>query len=270
MTLAILGLLALLGFFLLIAGVRLIGLVAAFTGGAIGWCVGGALHQFLVPEWSIALCAATVAVAGAALGALFIRPAVAICGATVGLGLGLTLGTLMVERGITPTAPVATSESVAPTEVQASSALKQARSGLQELFGGTLDAVQDSQGHPDQIRVVAGLGARLLVDLKSRWTTVPGATRTFLLAMAVGGATVGLGIGIIFSRWALAGASSALGAILFLGCGLPLGEELTHAYRTPESPRAWLLLLGALTLAGWAFQMRRVEARKNPPEPAAD
>ena len=263
MTSLVLGLLALLGFFLLIAGVRLIGLVAAFTGGAIGWCLGGALHQALVPEWSVAACAATAALAGAALGALFIRPAVAVWFAVIGLGLGLLLGGVMVERGITPTAPVvAPSTGATAAPEQPATALKAARSGLIDLFGGTVDELQDAHGNPDRFRAFAGIGGRLVAQLKSRWEVIPSATRTFLTAMTLGGAAIGFGIGIVFSTWAVAGASSALGAILLLGCGLPLGATVTGAYRCPQSIAAWLLLIGAFTLGGWAFQMRRFEARK--------
>ncbi|MSR28016.1 MAG: hypothetical protein EXS03_00360 [Phycisphaerales bacterium] len=268
MTNAVLGLLALLGFFLLIAGVRLIGLVAAFTGGTLGWCLGGILHDTLVPGWSPALCAASAAVAGAALAALFIRPAVAVAFAVAGLSLGLILGGVLIERGIAPTAPIqADGGGPPPAPEHPSSAVRVARSGLLELARTSLGEAQQAGGSPNAL---AGVGGRAWTAVRTRWQSVPGATRTFLLAMAGGGAVLGFGLGVVFSRWALAGASSAVGALLLVGCGLPLGENLTGAYRCPESMAAWLLLLGAVTLSGWAFQMRRVQVRAEVPAKSRD
>gem|GEM_PF-721575 len=271
MSLLILSLFTLLGFFLLIAGVRLIALIAAFTGGVIGWCLGGYVHDTLIPEWSAALCAATASVAFAALAALFIRPAVAVGFGIAGTIAGLLFGGLLVERAIAPTAPLpttSTSAQIASTENQPAASVRAARSGLTESIVSILGETHANADKSDKLTLLAGAGSRVLSQLKDRWSLVPGPTQTFLLAVTAAGAAMGLGLGVLFSRWALAGASAALGSLLFLGCGMPLAETIFANFRCPNSPAAWLFLGGATTLAGWAFQMRRVQTRKEAPQSA--
>lgn len=245
------------------------GLVAAFTGGTLGWCIGGVFHATLVPQWSPAMCAATMAVALAAVAALFVRPAVAVGFGLAGTIVGLLLGGLLVERGIAPTAPLAGGESPSAVEPSPSASLRQARSGLSAAM---LDILSDAQAsakqananRSDAISTLAGTGARAYTQLRSRWELMPEATRTFLLAVSAAGAAVGFGLGVVFSRWALAGASSVAGSILVLGCGWPLAESFSPALRCSDSAAAWLLLGSAVALSGWAFQMRRVEKRDHP------
>lgn len=271
MTTLVLSLFTTLGFFLIVAGVRLMGLVAAFTGGVIGWCLGGFLHDSLVPEWSPTLCAATACVMGAALAALFIRPAVALGFGVTGTIIGLLLGAVLVERGIAPTAPIATETQVlmSDREPPPAASLRAARSGLaQSILAIVDDAIPTAQPTARLTRL-AGAGTRIATLVKSRWSLVPAATRTFLMAMVGGGAVVGLGLGLLFSRWALAGASSALGSLLLLGCGMSVLESLVPQFRSPESVAAWLFLGAATTVAGWAFQMRRVQARDEPSKSAS-
>lgn len=264
MTTLVLSLFSTLGFFLIVAGVHLLGLVAAFTGGVLGWCLGGFLHDSLVPEWSPTLCAATACVIGAALAALFIRPAVALGFGVAGTLIGLLLGAVLVERGIAPTAPLETATPALTTEREPppAASLRAARSGLAQSILAIVDDALPTAEPTAQIARLAGAGTRIATLVKSRWSIVPQATQTFLLAMTAGGAIIGLGIGVLFSRWALAGASSALGSLLLLGCGMPVLESLVPQFRCPESAAAWLFLGAATTLAGWAFQMRRVQARK--------
>ena len=132
MSTLILALFAALGFFLLIAGVQLVGLIAAFTGGVLGWCIGGFIHDSFVPEWSPAICAATASVGCAALAALFVRPAVAVGFAAAGTIIGLLFAGLLVERGIAPTAPLPSAKSSANVTQEAtpSASVRAARSGL--------------------------------------------------------------------------------------------------------------------------------------------
>ncbi len=263
MTTLVLSLLTLLGFFLITAGVRLLGLVAAFTGGTLGWCLGGFMHDSFVPEWSAALCAASCAVIGAATAALFIRPAVALGFGVVGTILGLLLGGVLVERGIAPTAPlpVASAVSDRASEAPPAASVRAARSGLAQAVLTIIDDARDDGASDARLTRLAGAGGRIGTLIQTRWNLVPQATQTFLVAMTAGSAIIGLGVGLCFARWAIAGASSALGSLLLLGCGLPLLESLVPAFRCPESVAAWLCLGAATTLSGWAFQMRRVQQR---------
>lgn len=274
MTTLILALFAALGFFLLIAGVRLIGLIAAFTGGVLGWCLGGFFHDAMVPQWSPALCAATASVACAATAALFVRPAVAIGFGAAGTIIGLLFGGLLVERGIAPTAPltapVTSGDTVNPAlhETTPAASVRAARSGLTDSIITILGEVRPQGDTMGSLSHLAGAGGRIGTQVKSRWELVPPATQTFLFATTAGGAIMGFGLGILFSRWALAGAASTLGSLLLLGCGMPLIETILPSFRSPESPAAWFFLGGATTLAGWAFQMRRVQAQQESPPPA--
>ena len=273
MSTLILALFAALGFFLLIAGVQLVGLIAAFTGGVLGWCLGGFIHDSIVPEWSPAICAATASVGCAALAALFVRPAVAVGFAAAGTIIGLLFAGLLVERGIAPTAPLpsAKSSTNATQEVTPSASVRAARSGLTDSILSIVgesrhqSAGEDTNG---SIARLAGAGGRIAAQIKSRWDLVPPATQTFLFAVTAGGAVMGFGLGIFFARWALAGAAATLGSLLFLGCGMPLMETIVPSFHCPDSPTAWIFLGGATTLAGWAFQMRRVQAQKEAPSPA--
>ncbi|MSR68880.1 MAG: hypothetical protein EXS17_00820 [Phycisphaerales bacterium] len=271
MTTLVLTLFTTLGFFLIIAGFRLLGLVAAFTGGVLGWCLGGFLHDSLVTEWPPTLCAATASVIGAAIAALFVRPAVALGFGVAGTIIGLLLGGVLVERGIAPTAPLATSTPALKIDREPlpAASVRAARSGLAQSILTILDDAIPTAEPSARLTTLAGAGSRIATLVKSRWKLVPQATQTFLTAMTGGGAIVGLGIGLLFSRWALAGASSALGSLLLLGCGMPVLESLVPSFRCPESASAWLFLGAATTLAGWAFQMRRVQERTESPTPAS-
>lgn len=282
MTMLLLALFASLGLLLLIAGVRLIGLIAALTGGVLGWCLGGVVHDTVVPEWSPALCAATASVAFAAIAALFVRPAVAIGFGVAGTLIGLLFGGLLVERGIAPTAqiPLVPATGVLDNEATPAASVRSARSGLTAAIVTILGesriastpprsetstdshATATTSATTDTLSRLAGLGSRTTALIKSRWALVPQATQTFLFATTACGAIMGFALGILFSRWALAGAAATLGSLLLLGCGMPLLEMIVPSFRCPESPAAWLFIGGATTLAGWAFQMRRVQSAK--------
>ncbi len=271
MTSVVPTLLTVLGVLLLVAGVRLIGLVAAFTGGTIGWCVAGALQGTLAPDLSPALCAASAAVIGASLGALFVRPAVATGFAVFGVVVGLMLGVALVDRGVTgPTSAGGSQPTTAADSERPSQAIEHARIDLIGLARRTAQGAQRALGETSPISALALVGSQAWGELNQAWRRVPSASRTLLMAMAAGGAALGVGVVIVFSRWALAGASSAIGAALVLGCGLPLGSRLTGAYRPPETVGRWLLLMAVLTLSGWAFQMRRVQTRKEVPAQRAN
>lgn len=263
----VLILLCALGFLLVIAGLRLIGLVAAVSGGILGWCLGGVIHGTLIPEWSPAICATVASVACAALAALFIRPAVAVGFGAAGTIIGALIGGILVERGIAPTAPNADAD-VSPTSQLDSTpaqAVRAARSGFSESMQTILGQTQGGSTPTETLARLAGAGSRIGAVAKSRWDLVPAPTRTFLLASTAAGAIIGFGVGVVFARWALAGASSALGTLLLLACGIPLMEKHAPTIPLPKSTAAWILVGAALTLAGWAFQMRRVQRESEPP-----
>jgi hypothetical protein len=267
----VLCLLTLLGVLLMIAGVRLIGLVAAFTGGTLGGCVAVTVQGSIAPDWSPALCAASATVIGTALGALFVRPAVATGFAIVGATLGIVVAAALIERGITspppsPDGPQAAGE----IDTASSQSVRETQTGIVELVRRIALESREVQASDDAMRALAGIGRRSWISLTALWQRVPSASRTLLLALGAGGAALGIGLVIAFPRWSVAGASSALGAALALSCGLPLGERLTGAFRTPQSPVAWFMLFAALTLAGWAFQMRRVQSRREEPAPSRE
>ncbi|MSQ90123.1 MAG: hypothetical protein EXS01_01845 [Phycisphaerales bacterium] len=271
MTTLILALLAALGLCLVIAGVRLTGLVAAFCGGTLGWCLGGLIHANLIPEWSPAICATAASVACAALAALFVRPAVAVGFAVAGSIIGALVGGLLVERGIAPTAaPIdATETQIAPRDgANPAESVRAARSGLSVSMAAILGETKTGGSTAETLAGLAGTGSRIAELAKSRWALLPQPTQSFLAATTGAGAAIGLGLGALFARWALAGASSALGALLLLGCGVPLAESFFPSAPVPKAMAAWILLGAAITLAGWAFQMRRMQVKAESPSTA--
>ena len=285
------------GLLLLLVGGRLLLLMAAVAGGAAGWLAGGAACESLVPEWPPAICAATCGVLGAGLAALFLRPAIALLLAVVGACAGLLVAGALIERGVVPTgrAPYG-SPRTAAVEPTAASGVRDARSSAlaaieRALSSRSLNRAQGPQAAPaasagaqspgDEVaredgaepREVTGTGALVTLaragmqvwrELASAWQSVPPQARTLLAASAGAGGVAGLVLGLLFPGWAMSGASAMVGAMLLCGSGLPLAERLSGgAVRAPESPTGWLLLVGALAVAGWGFQAWRRSAARS-------
>jgi hypothetical protein len=101
--------------------------------------------------------------------------------------------------------------------------------------------------------------------LRERLEGVPRPSRTFLIAATAAGAVIGFGIGLLFARAANAAAAAVVGAMLVLGCGLPLIESVFPSARAPVHPLGWVFLGAALAVGGWAFQMRPAPQNKNEP-----
>jgi hypothetical protein len=279
------GATAAVGLLLLLAGGRLLLLMVTLAGGAAGWVAGGALCESLVPEWPPALCAATCAVIGAGLAALFLRPAVALLLALAGTVTGLLVAGALIEGGLLPTgrAPYGASPTAA-VEPSAASGVRDARSSAlasieRALSGGTdraapsrassrpAEQLPPPAGGPgtraddSAIVTLARAGMQVWRDLSAAWDSVPPQARTLLAASAGAGGIAGLVLGLLFSTSAMSGVSSLVGAMLLCGAGLPLAERISGgAVRAPESPTGWLLLVTALAVAGWAFQAWRRRA----------
>jgi hypothetical protein len=276
------GATAAIGLLLLLAGGRLLLIMVTLAGGAVGWVAGGALCASLVPEWPPALCAATCAVIGAGLAALFLRPAVAMLLALAGTVTGLLVAGALIEGGMLPTgrAPYGAPRTAA-VEPSAASGVRDARSGalaaIERALSGTpaVAAPTGPQSNPlpeeqpaptgsavnangSSIVTLARAGMQVWRDLSGAWDSVPPQARTLLAASAGAGGVAGLVLGLLFSTWAMSGVSSLVGAMLLCGAGLPLAERVSGgALRAPDSPTGWLLLVTAIAVTGWAFQAWR-------------
>ena len=279
------GATAAIGLLLLLFGGRLLLLMVTIAGGAAGWLAGGAVCESLVPAWPPAICAATCAVLGAGLAALFLKPTTAVLLAGVGATAGLLVAGALIERGVVPTgrapygaAPAAAVDPSAASGVRdaRSSALKAIERALSgeraaSAAGRSSSQAGDSTGSPGAARTdgagpaaesdagalvtLARAGVQVWRELSVAWDSVPEQARTLLAASAGAGGVAGLVLAILFSRWAMSGVAAMIGAIFLCGAGLPLAERISGgAIRTPESPIGWLLLVGALAVVGWAFQ----------------
>lgn len=250
--------LAVIGCVLILCGGKLLPLVAALTGALLGWMLGGLVQAAVLPDWPPLVGAGLSALAGAALGALFVRVAVALGFAAAGAVLFTLLAGLLVERGIAPTQLPMQADSVVAvgSQTDATQSIRVARRGLS---GAVLEIVGDAHGQSraeGAMPALAGAGSRLVVLVRERLEGVPAPTRTFLIAATAAGAAIGLGVGLLFARAANAAAAAILGAMLLLGCGMPLLESWLPALRAPAHPLGWIFLGAALAVAGWAFQMR--------------
>lgn len=285
------GATAALGLLLLLFGGRLLLLMATVAGGAIGWIAGGAACESLVPEWPPALCAATCAVLGAGLAALFLAPTIAVLLSIAGAGAGLLVAGALIEGGMVPTgrAPYGAPRAAA-VEPSAATGVRDARSSAlaaieRALSGHTgseapapnegpaATAAQTPSGGASPqtdagaIVTLSRAGLQVWRELSAAWESVPPQARTLLAASAGAGGVAGLVLGLLFSRWAMSGVSAIMGAMLLCGAGIPLAERATGgAVRAPESATGWLLLVGAIAVSGWAFQSWR---RRSASAPAA-
>ena len=281
------GATAAVGLMLLLFGGRLLLLMVTLAGGAAGWLAGGAVCESLVPEWSPAICAATCAVLGAGLAALFLKPTISILLGAAGATAGLLVAGALIERGMVPTgrAPYG-SPRTAAVEPSAASGVRDARSTALAAIERALSP-KPARSAPSAVAAPAGAasppapggasagtdggalitlaraGMRTWRELSAAWDSVPPQARTLLAASAGAGGVAGLVLGLLFSTWAMTGVSSVVGAMLLSGAGLPLAEQISGgAVRAPESSTGWLLLVGALAVAGWAFQSFRRDRAK--------
>lgn len=281
------GATAAVGLLLLLFGGRLLLLMVTLAGGAAGWLAGGAVCESLVPEWSPAICAATCAVLGAGLAALFLKPTIAILLGAAGATAGLLVAGALIERGMVPTgrAPYG-SPRTAAVEPSAASGVRDAHSTALAAIERALSP-KPARSAPSAVAAPAGAasppapggasadtdGGALITlaragmqtwrELSAAWDSVPPQARTLLAASAGAGGVAGLVLGLLFSTSAMNGVSSVVGAMLLSGAGLPLAEQISGgAVRAPESSTGWLLLVGALAVAGWAFQSFRRDRAK--------
>ena len=281
------GATAAVGLMLLLFGGRLLLLMVTLAGGAAGWVAGGALCESLVPEWPPAMCAATGAVLGAGLAALFLKPTIAILLGATGAVAGLLVAGALIERGVVPTgrAPYG-SPRAAAVEPTAASGVRDARSTAlaaieRALSGQARASAPAADGTPSSrapasppgsapagasggaLVTLARAGMQVWRDLAAAWDAVPPQARTLLSASAGAGGVAGLVLGLLFSRWVMSGVAALVGALMLCGAGLPLAERMSGgAVRAPESPTGWLVLASALAVAGWAFQNWRQRAAK--------
>jgi hypothetical protein len=273
------------GLLLVLFGGRLLLLMVTLAGGAAGWLAGGALCNSVVPEWPPALCAATCAVLGAGVAALFLKPTIALIMALVGASAGLLVAGALIERGMVPTgrAPYGSLRSAA-VEPTAARGVRDARSSalaaIERALSGQPAGAATASTEPEpgtaappsagaspspadsgSLVTLARAGMQVWRELVAAWESVPPQARTLLAASAGAGAAAGLVLGLLFSRWAMSGVSALVGAGLLCGAGLPLAERISGgAVRAPESPTGWLLLVAAIAVSGWAFEAWRRSA----------
>lgn len=266
---------AALGGLLLLFGNRLLLPVVAIAGGTLGWMLGDALREAIVPEWPPPLCAAATAVTCAGLAALFLRPAIVLLAALGGSVAALLIAGALVERGIVPTgrAPYgsAATQAVDPAAAQGVGAARSAvLAGIERALADQApSAPGDGAGNPPQgtsgqygsaVRY-AGTGMRIWNEITRAWGEVPAQARTLLSAAAAAGGAAGLVVGMLFGAWTAAGVSSMLGSALLACAGFPLAERISGgAIKAPESAGAWLLALSSAWIAGWAFQAWRTQS----------
>ena len=272
--------------------------VLAAVGGLVFWGMGGGLVRPLVKLL-------TVAAAGFVGYALFPRLQLhetpqwlgALGGAVVGLmvsGLIFRLTTallLAATLAIWTPALVCVSTNINLTESPARIALAAGEMGerrtlerrdataariVERVATEERDAIEprDAWRRAGDVVGRAGHAAAGEIDAWREWWVALGErdrSALFLAALAAGAA--GLAVGVLFPRMAATAATAALGSAAWLWAGtwLAFAMRAPQRERLPESPGAWLILWGVITLVGMLLQSRggRHSRRKAPTTKAA-
>lgn len=217
-----------------------------------------------VPLWAAA---AVGAVAGLLAGALLYRPAVAVATAIVAATAGGLIAFAVMAGGSLDTAPRDLGHALVANPREVSRPGDGSRAGMRMLEvlappAGTPDDLGErAQSAVDATAPVAERALRSTADAARRgWNRAREAVeatdppfRTLLVGSTAAGAVSGLLLGLLFTTLMARVLTSLAGAWLLVAGSLPLLASHGHA-PMPDDPRAWLVALTALTVAGTLMQ----------------
>lgn len=217
-----------------------------------------------VPLWAAA---AAGAVAGLLAGALLYRPAVAVATAVVAATAGGLIAFAVMAGGSLDTAPRDLGHALVANPREVSRPGDGSRAGMRMLevlappAGSTGDLGTRAESAVDATAPVAERALRSTADAARRgWNRACEAVeatdppfRTLLVGSTAAGAVSGLLLGLLFTTLMARVLTSLAGAWLLVAGALPLLASHGHA-PMPDDPRAWLVALTALTVAGTLMQ----------------
>ena len=217
-----------------------------------------------VPLWAAA---AVGAVAGLLAGALLYRPAVAVATAVVAATAGALIAFAVMAGGSLDTAPRDLGHALVANPREVSRPGDGSRAGMRMLevlsppAGMADDLGAGAQSVVDASAPVAERALRSTADAARRgWNRGCQAVeatdppfRTLLVGSTAAGAVSGLLLGLLFTTLMARVLTSLAGAWLLVAGALPLLASHGHA-PMPDDPRAWLVVLTALTVAGTLMQ----------------
>jgi ElaB/YqjD/DUF883 family membrane-anchored ribosome-binding protein len=217
-----------------------------------------------VPLWAAA---AVGAVAGLLAGALLYRPAVAVATAVVAATAGALIAFAVMAGGSLDTAPRDLGHALVANPREVSRPGDGSRAGMRMLevlsppAGMADDLGAGAQSVVDASAPVAERALRSTADAARRgWNRGRQAVeatdppfRTLLVGSTAAGAVSGLLLGLLFTTLMARVLTSLAGAWLLVAGALPLLASHGHA-PMPDDPRAWLVVLTALTVAGTLMQ----------------
>ena len=217
-----------------------------------------------VPLWAAA---AVGAVAGLLAGALLYRPAVAVATAVVAATAGALIAFAVMAGGSLDTAPRDLGHALVANPREVSRPGDGSRAGMRMLevlsppAGMADDLGAGAQSVVDASAPMAERALRSTADAARRgWNRGCQAVeatdppfRTLLVGSTAAGAVSGLLLGLLFTTLMARVLTSLAGAWLLVAGALPLLASHGHA-PMPDDPRAWLVVLTALTVAGTLMQ----------------
>jgi ElaB/YqjD/DUF883 family membrane-anchored ribosome-binding protein len=217
-----------------------------------------------VPLWAAA---AVGAVAGLLAGALLYRPAVAAATAVVAATAGALIAFAVMAGGSLDTAPRDLGHALVANPREVSRPGDGSRAGMRMLevlsppAGMADDLGAGAQSVVDASAPMAERALRSTADAARRgWNRGCQAVeatdppfRTLLVGSTAAGAVSGLLLGLLFTTLMARVLTSLAGAWLLVAGALPLLASHGHA-PMPDDPRAWLVVLTALTVAGTLMQ----------------
>ncbi len=236
----------------LCVGWRLLGLLAALAGAALGWWVGVLISAVALPGASLLIAGIIGGVVGALLGAAFLKLAIAGGAGLLGAVTIPLLALMLAERGIVPL------DSPAPVDSAVTAPTISPRVQCAELLNLSLAALR-SQMTPGE----TGAAAQLW------WQAAQPPVRTLITAAAIAGGAMAFALALLAHKHAAAVCSAGLGATLILAAGFPLLSWASRgAVAVPNQVAAWLLLGIALTIVGWVLQTRAMARAATAPAKA--
>jgi ElaB/YqjD/DUF883 family membrane-anchored ribosome-binding protein len=217
-----------------------------------------------VPLWAAA---AVGAVAGLLAGALLYRPAVAAATAVVAATAGALIAFAVMAGGSLDTAPRDLGHALVANPREVSRPGDGSRAGMRMLevlsppAGMADDLGAGAQSVVDASAPMAERALRSTADAARRgWNRGCQAVeatdppfRTLLVGSTAAGAVSGLLLGLLFTTLMARVLTSLAGAWLLVAGALPLLASHGHA-PMPDDPRAWLVVLTGLTVAGTLMQ----------------
>jgi ElaB/YqjD/DUF883 family membrane-anchored ribosome-binding protein len=207
------------------------------------------------------------AVAGLLAGALLYRPAVAVATAVVAATAGALIAFAVMAGGSLDTAPRDLGHALVANPREVSRPGDGSRAGMRMLevlsppAGMADDLGAGAQSVVDASAPVAERALRSTADAARRgWNRGRQAVeatdppfRTLLVGSTAAGAVSGLLLGLLFTTLMARVLTSLAGAWLLVAGALPLLASHGHA-PMPDDPRAWLVVLTGLTVAGTLMQ----------------